>query len=129
MIRCDVAAWDYACTRSWLLARYESEASPRVAVRWLRAEAAMLASRLDLRPHVAWAPPSALTPELVPTEFDAAAGLRLWVVDTGAQDSYMHQLHTLGTAVVSVTGLDAVFTLTTTWIALRPLTLLPEITQ
>ncbi|MFF8847978.1 hypothetical protein ACF08N_35615 [Streptomyces sp. NPDC015127] len=125
MIRCEVTATSRDFTGSWVLARMDQDTSPRMALGWLRGQAAALAHRLDPQPDRAalWAPPCVLepTPE-PPLALDAAEALRRWIGSAAAQDDYLRQLDAGDCAALTVDGPDALYTLTT---AIRPFVVAP----
>ncbi|MDO0913598.1 hypothetical protein QQM39_22975 [Streptomyces sp. DT2A-34] len=107
--RCEATAHDLSGSREFLLATYRGR-SPRLATRWLRAEAHRLAGLLSPAPDAVFlqdAPLTAAGPDVPRPDVD----LRAWADDDRAYEYALRSLATGRAFVITVTDCDARYSL------------------
>ncbi|MWA12561.1 hypothetical protein [Streptomyces sp. BA2] len=88
--------------REWLLAGYAAP-SPRLAVRWLTAQASRLADLIDPPLDTQWMPPRALRVAALRPALDPATALRAWPTDVAEHDQALTAMRDGGLYAFTVT--------------------------
>ncbi|SFC55607.1 hypothetical protein SAMN05421773_10479 [Streptomyces aidingensis] len=104
---CEVVARSPEASGEWFLSGYRAN-SPRLAVRWLRGQAARLANALDPKPGIGPIPPECLW-EIGPSSPNPGRIFREWMEDFRYQGTQMETLAAGRPISVNAGGPDRIF--------------------
>ncbi|MCX2969264.1 MULTISPECIES: hypothetical protein [Streptomyces] len=90
---CEAYAWSAELGRRWVLGRHVVR-TPRLAVRWLRGRALLIAHALDPLPEHPGPLPAACLREIAGGGPNPGALMRRWLHDAGAQETAADRLRT-----------------------------------